>query len=125
MEDLKRFVVQPSIRLFGGVIVDEKTNFSTKNNDGTVKQTLKNLVLTTKINKKQDDIYKSEEISSLKQELQIGTVLIWSEETGYIIPNYKMVQVPEAIERLEILKDIDKEVNDDTSSNEKENISAD
>lgn len=116
MEQLERYIVRPSIKLFGGVKVDKDTEFVTHNEDKTVKQTLKNLVLTTKINKTHGDRFKSTETSKMVQELEEGTVLIWGEDTGYIIPNYNMVRISEAIDLLTTMKGVE----DDASRCEEE-----
>ena len=116
MEKLERFIIHPSIRLFGGVQVDKDTEFVTHNEDKTVKQTLKNMVLTTKISKTHGDQYKSTETSKMVQEIPEGTFLIWGEDTGYIIPNYRMARISEAIDSLIMLKGVE----DDTSRNQEE-----
>lgn len=103
-ELLKRYVVQPSIKLFAGIKVDEDTRFTSKNEDGTVKQTFKDGKLTTEINREYGDTHRTTEKAKLVQEIPVGTVLIWSEETGYIIPNYVMVEPEEAMSQLGLLK---------------------
>ena len=103
-ELLKRYVVQPSIKLFAGIKVEESTEFVAANDDDTVKQTFKDGRLTTEINRDYGDKYKTYEKATLVQEVPVGTVLVWSEETGYIIPNYVMVEPEEAISQLQMLK---------------------
>lgn len=111
MEKVEYFVVAPSTKLFGGVRVDKETEFETWNDEGTVHQTLKDLVLVTEVKKESEfgDIKSSEE-SKLITELPEGTVLIWGEDTGYIVPNYHMVKVEEAIEGYEQIEDITKPI---------------
>lgn len=107
MEDVKYYVVQPSIKLFGGIKVTKETKFDTYNDDKTVHQTMENLVLTTEVNRTSDyNGIKSTEKSVMTTEVPEGTVLIWGEQEGYIIPQYKMVRVEEAIETLEQVNDI-------------------
>ena len=102
MEDVKYYVVQPSIKLFGGIKVTKETKFDTCNDDKTVHQTMKNLVLTTEVNRTSDyNGIKSTEKSVMTTEVPEGTVLIWGEQEGYIIPQYKMVRVEEAIAEYE------------------------
>lgn len=107
MEKVEYFVVAPSTKLFGGVRVNKETEFETWNDDKTVHQTLKDLVLVTEV--KRDSEYgdiKSSEESKLTTELPEGTVIVWGEDTGYIVPNYHMVKVSEAIEGLKKVEDI-------------------
>lgn len=107
MEKVEYFVVQPSIKTFGGIRVDKETAFETYNDDKTVHQTMKDLVLTTEI--KRESEYNGmtmKEESKLETTVPEGTVLIWGEDTGYIVPNYHMVKVEEAIKSLEQVRDI-------------------
>lgn len=107
MEKVEYFIVNPSVKLFGGIRVTKETTFETYNDDKTVHQTLENLVLRTEVQKKSEyNGIKMTEESVLTTEVPEGTVLVWSEETGYIIPNYKMVKVEEAIEALKQIDNI-------------------
>lgn len=117
MEKVEYFVVQPSIKLFGGIRVDKETEFETYNDDKTVHQTLKNLVLTTELKRESEYLeMKSTEDSKLTTELKEGTVIIWSEETGYIVPNYRMVKVEEAIKSLQNVEDITKPIEENNKA---------
>lgn len=107
MEKVEYFVVAPSTKLFGGIRVDKETEFETYNDDQTVHQILKDLVLTTEVKKESEfNGIKSNEDSKLVTELPEGTVIIWGEDTGYIVPNYHMVKVNEAIEAYKKVEDI-------------------
>lgn len=111
MEKPEYFIVQPSVKLFGGVIVKKDTKFETYNDEETVHQTLKDLVLTTEITKESEFAgIKSKEESKMTTEVPEGTVLIWGEDTGYIIPNYHMVKVADAIKSLESVEGITKPI---------------
>lgn len=106
-EKVEYFVVNPSIKTFGGVKVTKETEFETYNDDKTVHQTMKDLVLTTELTKESEyNGIKMKEESKLETTVPEGTVLIWGEDTGYIIPNYHMVKVADAIKSLETVKDI-------------------
>ena len=111
MENVEYFVVQPSIKLFGGIKVTKDTKFDTYNDDKSVHQTMKNLTLTTKITRENEyNGIKAKEESKMVTEVPEGTVLIWGEKEGYIIPNYHMVKVEDAIKSLEEVKDITKPI---------------
>ena len=49
---------------------------------------------------------KIEEESKIVQTLPEGTILIWSEESGYIIPTFQMTTLEELIEEAKTIKDI-------------------
>lgn len=107
MEKPEYYVVAPSVKTFGGIKVEKDTEFETWNDDKTVHQTLKDLKLTTeiKIDTEYGD-YKTHEESKSVTELPEGIVLIWGEKEGYIIPQYHMVKVEDAIKSLEQIKEI-------------------
>lgn len=107
MSELKYYVVAPSVKLFGGLKVEKDTEFDSSNDSGEVHQVLKDLILTTEI--KRESEYKGikmTEESKMTTEIPEGTVLVWSESEGYIVPNYTMLTVDEAIASLEKVKDI-------------------
>lgn len=107
MEKPEYFVVKPSVKLFGGIKVDKETEFDVYNDDKSVHQTMKDLKLITEVSRESEyNGIKSKEESKLTTEIPEGTVIIWGEDTGYIIPNYHMVKVEDAIKSLEQIKDI-------------------
>ena len=102
MEKPEYFVVAPSNKLFGGVRVKKDTEFETWNDDKSVHQTLKDLKLVTEITREQEyKGIKSKEESKMTTELPEGIVLIWGESEGYVVPNYHMVKIEDAIKMLE------------------------
>lgn len=107
MEKPEYFVVKPSVKLFGGIKVNKETEFDVYNDDKSIHQTMKDLKLTTEVSRESEyNGIKSKEESKLTTEIPEGTVIIWGEDTGYIIPNYHMVKVEDAIKSLEQIKDI-------------------
>jgi len=101
---MERFIIQPSIKLFGGITVKEDTAFKEKATD--VEQELKNCILTTVVKRELDlQGIKTTEDTKLTQVIPVGTRLIWSEQEGYIISPYKMYTVEEAIEELNCIKE--------------------
>lgn len=104
------FIVRPSLRQHYGRTITKETTFDEKTDDGRVHQTLENLVFTTIIHDEQEyNGVKSVEDSKMVQELPEGTILIWNEKDGYIIPNiavYKMKDLEEEIKEIKkIYKD--------------------
>ena len=108
MEQLERFVIQPSIKLFGGVKVTKDTEFDTHTDNNEIHQSLKNCVLTTRLKRKfKVGNIECNENSKLEQKLPEGIILIWGEDTGYIVPNYKMISAQEEEETFKVLKGVD------------------
>lgn len=105
MEEYELFTIKPSLRQFYGRTVKKDTFFDEYTEDGKVHQVLKDLLLTTKINKETEyNGVKSTENSVLTQELPEGTILIWNEQEGYIIPDrevYKLNDLKEEIMQIE------------------------
>lgn len=112
------FIIKPSLKQYYGRTVTKEMEFDEYTDDKSVHQTLKDLVLTTEVNKEREfnDI-KSKEESKLIQELPEGCVLIWTEEEGYIIPNHSMYKVKDLVDEIEEIKEIYK---DNTDMNPKE-----
>lgn len=111
MKKNELFTIKPSLKQYYGRTVKKNTYFDEYTEDKKVHQILKNLVLTTKIKKETEyEGIKSTENSILTQELPEGTVLIWNENDGYIIPNiqvYKLDDLKEEIKQVEeIYKDV-------------------
>ena len=117
MENVEYFVVKPSTKTFGGIRVTKETEFETYNEDKTVHQTMKDLVLTTIVTRESEyNGIKSKEESKLVTEVPEGTVIVWGEDTGYIIPNYVMVKPEEAAVMLKTIEDITKPIEEGTKN---------
>lgn len=112
------FIVRPNLKQYYGRTINKEMTFDESTEDGRVHQTLENLVLTTVIHDEQEfNGIKSIEDSKMVQELPEGTILIWNERDGYIIPNvavYKMKNLEEE------MNDIKRIYKDNTDMNPKE-----
>ena len=110
------FTIKPSLHQYYGRTVTKDMEFDEYTDDKTVHQTLKDLVLTTEI--KVENEYagvKSTEHSKLTQELPEGTILIWNEKQGYILPDRQVYKLEDLKEEIKQIEDIYKEVrNNDT-----------
>lgn len=110
------FTIKPSLHQYYGRTVTKDMEFDEYTDDKTVHQTLKDLVLTTEI--KIESEYagvKSTEHSTLTQELPEGTILIWNEKQGYILPDRQVYKLEDLKEEIKQIEDIYKEVrNNDT-----------
>ena len=112
------FTVAPNLKQFYGRTVTKEMEFDESTETGKVHQTLKDLVLTTEL--KDENVYDnitSKEESKLVQELPEGTILIWDETQGYIIPHVKMYKLKDLEEDIKQVKEIYK---DNTDINPKE-----
>lgn len=111
------FIIKPNLKQYYGRTIKKDTEFDEKTDNGKVHQVLKNLVLTTEVN---DEIeykgVKSKEHSELVQELPEGTILIWNEDAGYMIPNQEFYKLKDLTDEI---KDIKKIYKDNTDINPK------
>lgn len=110
-EKIEKFIIAPSTHLFFGVTVDKNTDIEDDiilpDNAGKIHQKIKDLVLTTEVERTTNECnIETQEKTILKQKLVEGIKLIWGEDTGYIIPPYKMRSVEEAIEDLEAVRGV-------------------
>lgn len=105
-EKVEYYTIRPNLKQIYGRKVDKTTIFDEKTDDGSVRQHFENLTLTTKILKKykanKENPYEYKEKSEIKIKVPENSILIWSEEEGFILPQYQMC----------ILEDIEKEIKD-------------
>ena len=107
------FTIKPSLSQYYGRTVTKDMVFDESTENGEVHQTLKDLVLTTEINRewKQGEIMN--ELHSVQTEkLPEGTVIIWNEQYGYIVPNVPMYKLRDLEKEIQDIKDIYKENTD-------------
>lgn len=98
---VERFILKPSTQLFFGRTIHKNTQFDEYTDNKEVHQILKNCVLTTTIKKKfQVNGTKATENTTLKQYIRDGSVLIWTEENGYVLSEYNITTADKAIEDL-------------------------
>lgn len=120
MEKVSYYIIKPNLRLFGGLEATKETEFECYNDDETVHQTLKDLVLTTEIKREstyKDDEgreYKSTEESKLVSTIAEGTVLVWNEQIGYTILGNDMVTLDEGIKLMEQMRAITNPIEEGT-----------
>jgi hypothetical protein len=113
MEKIEYYTVKPNLKQVFGRKVTKEMEFDEKTENGKVHQTLKDCVLTTHIYEKEEHTLRGmsekvvvEEESKIVQTLPEGTILIWSEESGYIIPTFQMTTLEELIEDAKTIKEI-------------------
>lgn len=107
------FTVKPSLNQYYGRTVTKEMEFDEKTENGEIHQTLKDCVLTTEINRewKQGGI-KNTIHSVQTEELPEGTVIIWSELQGYIVPNVAMYKLKDLEEEIKEIKEAYKDNTD-------------
>jgi hypothetical protein len=87
--------------------------FDEATDDKEVHQTLKDLVLTTTINKEwEQDGIKNTLHSVQTEEVPEGTILIWNEQMGYIVPNVPMYKIKDLESEIKEIKEIYKDNTD-------------
>lgn len=107
------FTVKPSLNQYYGRTVTKEMEFDEKTENGEIHQTLKGCVLTTEINRKWEQSGIKNTIHSVQtEELPEGTVLIWSELQGYIVPNVTMYKLKDLEAEIKEIKEIYKDNTD-------------
>ena len=105
------FTIKPSLHQYYGRTVTKDMEFDEYTDDKTIHQTLKDLVLVTDIKRESEyEGIRSIEESKLVQELPEGTVLIWNEQQGYIIPDREVYKLKDLKEEIAQVEEIYKEV---------------
>lgn len=110
MEKVEYYTLRPNLKQIYGKKVTKETVFENQTEDGTIKQTFKDLILTTTIKKElEQGGFKIEEESTMKVTVPEGTILIWSEQEGFIVPQYQMCTLEELKEEIKDIEEIYKE----------------
>lgn len=130
-EKIEYYTLRPNLKQYFGRKVNKALKFDEWTEDKKVHQKLNNLELVTEIHDKKEikmlvngkeETIIQDEISTIKQKLVTGVILIWDEIQGYIIPSYQMTTLGEIEEDLKAMKDVYDEVYNDTKRDENKNI---
>ena len=101
------FTVKPSLTQHYGRTVTKEMTFDEKTESGEIHQTLENCMLTTEINREWTHGNIKNTLHSVQtEELPEGTVLIWSETEGYIVPNVPVYKLKDLEEEVKTIKEI-------------------
>ena len=113
MEKIEYYTVKPNLKQLFGRKVTKDLEFDEKTENGKVHQILKDCVLTTHIaSEEEHSLFGIEEKVLVKEETKMeqtlpeGTILIWSEESGYIIPTFQMTTLEELKKDIEEIQNI-------------------
>lgn len=101
------FTVKPSLSQYYGRTVTKDMKFDETTENGEIHQTLENCVLTTEINREWTQGKIKNTLHSVQtEELPEGTIIIWSELQGYIVPNVPMYKLRDLEEEIKAIKEI-------------------
>jgi hypothetical protein len=101
-ENVERFFIKPHYSPLLGLTVTKETEIDDIANEGKVHQTIKDLIFITELKESvESNGFEIEENSKLTIKLKEGTRLIWTEDKGYILPDF------EPVTRTEIRADLD------------------
>lgn len=128
MEKVEYYTLKPNLKQIYGKKVKKDTVFTDKTEDGTVEQEFKDLTLTTRI-KKSNTVgeYEISEESIMTVKVPEGTILIWNEQEGFIVPQFQMCTLEELKEEINDMQEIynpenKEDVKDDIKGNEGESL---
>jgi len=106
-EKIEYYTLRPNLKQIYGKKVNKNTTFTEKTEDGTVEQEFKDLTLTTRIKKEiEQGGFKIVEQSTVKVTVPEGTVLIWNEQEGFIVPQYQMCTLEELKEQIKDIEEV-------------------
>lgn len=106
-EKIEYYTLKPNLKQIYGKKVTKDTVFTEKTEDGRVTQEFKDLTLTTRIkNEMEQGGFKIVEESTMTVTMPEGTVLIWNEQEGFIVPQYQMCTLEELEEQIKDIKGI-------------------
>ena len=107
------FTVKPSLSQYYGRTVTKDMEFDEQTENGEIHQTLRNCVLTTEINREWEQGGIKNTLKSVQtEELPEGTIIIWSELHGYIVPNVPMYKLKDLEAEIKEIKEIYKDNTD-------------
>ena len=126
MKKIEYYTVKPNLKQLFGRKVTKELEFDEYTEDKKVHQILKDCVLTTYItSEEQGSVYGVKDKVITKEETKIvqnipeGVILLWSEKSGYIIPDIQMTTLEELEKDIKDIKEIYKVGDEnDTTRNE-------
>lgn len=107
MSKLEYYTIKPNLKQIYGKKVTKETKFTEQTEDGRVHQTFKDLTLTTIIkNETKSEFFQVQEESKMVVTMPEGTILVWDETEGFIIPQCQMCTLDELEEEIADIKEI-------------------
>ena len=128
MEKIEYYTIKPNLKQLFGRKVTKELEFDESTDSKKVHQVLKDCVLTTTI--KSEDTREfvglgkvtTNEETIITQTLPEGIILIWSEESGYIIPDIQMTTLEELQEEIKTIQEIYVGDENDTKGTEDKDV---
>ena len=125
MEKIEYYTIKPNLKQLFGRKVTKDLEFDEYTENKKVHQILKECVLTTCLtDEEQSSIYGvadkvvTKEETKIVQNIPEGVILIWSEESGYVIPDLQMTTLDELKQEINDISDIYKNKGDDTNEDD-------
>lgn len=107
MEKVEYYTVKPNLKQIYGRKVTKDTKFTEQTEDGRVHQEFENLTLTTHIKHEvESNGFTISETSELVIKMPEGTILIWDEGEGFIVPQCQMCTLDELKEEITDIQEI-------------------
>ena len=105
---MRNYIKNPDVTVYKGVSVDKNTTLNFEREDGKLKQEVKDLKFI-QFEKREADNFESETKTTIH--LKEGMVVLYEDDNrGYVVPVDRYVTIGEAIEDLDCIKDLDKEI---------------
>ena len=105
--DFEYYCITPNLKQIMGRKITKDMKFDEYNEDKSVHQILDNCKLTTIISKEYEQSgYKIKEDSKTEVEYPEGTILLWSEVLGYVVPEMQVCTLEELKAEVEQYIDI-------------------
>lgn len=106
-EKVEYFTIKPNLKQIYGRKVTKDTKFTEQTEDGRVHQEFENLTLKTHIKHEvESDGFIISENSELIIKMPEGTILIWDEGEGFIVPQCQMCTLDELKEEISDIQEI-------------------
>ena len=110
-EKLEFYCVRPNLKQIFGRKITNELEFDEYTEHKSIHQTLKNRVIINIIDKDYEQVgCKVKEYSKTEVEYPEGTILIWSEEMGYIMPHVQVATLEEIEKDVQDFKGIYAEI---------------
>lgn len=112
IKKLEKYLITPNVNFYGGFIFDGEDIDLCDDRDYEegyrvhIRQKIENSVLVTRLEKEyeRNNGLKVKEKSYMEVELEKGQLLVYVQGTGFVIPEYKLCTVDEAVNLMSILK---------------------
>jgi len=109
---LEKYLITPNVNFYGGFIFDGEDIDLCDDCDYEegyrvhIRQKIENSVLVTRLEKEyeRNNGLKVKEKSYMEVKLEKGQLLVYVQGTGFVIPEYKLCTVDEAVNLMSILK---------------------